>query len=321
MHQLHRTEINLCKNRITDVLPDYFKTEYPELVLFLEEYYKTHEFDDGIIISASFTSDTQEYTKDSANNIYFEENGTIYKIYRYKQNGYTYYDYDRTEEVYAGKILPGGDIRLDTGVGFGELIHELFSSRDMYATSNQMYKNLIPDLTNGVDISEILSDYRLKGYLLANYYRKKGSLYGMKEFFRWLLDENVEIKYTKENVFRVYDANQPETADSKIGTKSFRYLKNDKLYQAFAVLIKSGFPVSKWKEMYKRYAHPAGFYFEGSVVLEGVADLSLGEMPLNVPVTFVPLNGYGTLPSTFVGVSEITTSSSVTGLYGDSVLD
>lgn len=246
MNKGYRRGVNLNIPKVEEILPDFYKRDYPKLIEFLKAYYETQTTGEG--------------------------------------------------------------------EGYSDLVNDLFETRDVQELDEYLFHFLMPEMTNGVDITSLLSDYRLKTNLLANYYRKKGSLFGFKEFFRWLLDENVEIEYTKENVFRIYDSNQPETADSKIGTKSFKYIKNDKLYQTFALLIKSGRPVSQWRDLYKEYCHPAGFYFEGSVVLEGEVDMHLSNMPLNVPVTFIALDPYE-------ASAEVTITSSVTAIYDDSLLD
>lgn len=196
----------------------------------------------------------------------------------------------------------------EDGEGFIDLVHDVFHSRDLIGTDDYLFKFLLPELTNGVDITETLTDYRTKAHLLANYYRKKGSLHGFKEFFRWLLGEEVEIVYTKKNMFLLNDPN------SKIGTKSYRYIKNDKLYQKFALQIKAGKTVSVWRDLYKQYCHPAGFYFEGYVILASAFDLNLSDMPQNVRIDYIELD-----PQTVTFDTEV--SSTVVANYADSSID
>ena len=239
MHKLHRRDLDLFKAEVENVLPQYFKSDYPELISFLNAYYETLQNNED---------------------------------------------------------------------GFTDIILNSLHARDLYETYDYLYKLLMPELTLGTDITEVLSDSRLKGHLLANYYRKKGSLHGFKEFFRWLLDEDVQIEYTKKNMFLLNDP------DSRIGNKSFRYIKNDKLYQTFAFLIKSGRTVSTWRDMYKQYCHPAGFYFEGSVVLQGMVDINIDDMPINVRIDFISLDPQAADFDTSV-------ESSVTALYADSIID
>lgn len=223
-HSLSRKNINLHSPSIEEILPDYFKTDYPQLIEVLKAYYETQENEDGS--------------------------------------------------------------------GATDLVKDIFDLRDIYAVDDYLLELILPEMTNGVNIFEVFSDHRLKTLLLANYYRKKGSLEGIKEFFRWLLREEIEVDYTKNNVFRVYNSNAPETAESLIGPKSLHYIKNDKLYQTFALLIKTGAPINTWGAMYERFAHPAGFYYEGQVVIESYLDLSIDEMPRNIAIDNLPVEPY-----------------------------
>lgn len=461
--------------KIEEVLPDYFKTEYPDLIKFLTSYYETLEFDDG--------------------------------------------------------------------TGYTDIINELYDTRDLVGVDKYLFDFLMPELTEGVQIENILTDYRLKAGLLARYYRKKGSFNGMKEFFKWLLNENVEIIYTKENIFRISDptlknevlyitapssgkvrfttedpivvkresvthelsfithsvtnpnlfatydyeensdsysisytfsnldvmpnyfeinvvdytdsvpvvietyydlnefldtrftfaygteieiefvyyehqidpssiqlsdnsilleidvyndkgkqidaqykvnsallqvytyqnvtatiqdfypvieedsfkvydleldkrvyptdiwvnANMKEviledislsnkslsvtfnyinnsSKESRIGNKSFKYLKDDKLYQTFALLIKTGTNASKWRDMYKQFAHPAGFYFQGYTVIESFYDMKKSDTPINVAIDFIELDPY-------TSMIDVSSESSVTAIVDDSQLD
>jgi len=50
------------------------------------------------------------------------------------------------------------------------------------------------------------------------------------------------------------------------------------LYQIFSVLLKSAIPLSSWRELYKRFVHPAGFYLGAEVVITG-----LGQFTLSAP--------------------------------------
>ena len=67
--------------------------------------------------------------------------------------------------------------------------------------------------------------------------------------------------------------------DSMIGPNSQRFLTDDKLYQDFAILIKSGLPLSTWKEVYKLFAHPAGIYLGSEVQLVSSFDLDIDNQP------------------------------------------
>jgi len=53
--------------------------------------------------------------------------------------------------------------------------------------------------------------------------------------------------------------------------ESLKFIQNDELFQTFGLLIKTGISVNNWSELYKKYVHPAGFYFAGQVISDAEA--------------------------------------------------
>lgn len=200
-----------------------------------------------------------------------------------------YYEFMRTEE------------------SFDDIIGDIIKTRDLIGIDDEYFKFAMAELTLGQDYSESISDPRLKSQLLSRWYRSKGSLYSIELFFRWMYGIDATVEYGKKSVFILND--------SKIGPQSLKYIKNDKLYQTFAILIKAGIPVSQWRDAYKQFAHPAGLYYQGEVVIESILNLNYGIMPLVVldgnAGTIVVENG--------APVVGITTHSTITGLYNDSL--
>jgi hypothetical protein len=191
--------------------------------------------------------------------------------------------------------------------GFDDIIGDIVKAKDLLGTDDEFFKYAMTDLTTGIDYSSSISDPRLKAQLLASWYRSKGSIYSFEVFFRWLYGQNVVVEYGKDSVFIV--------GESLIGTESQKYIKNDKLYQTFALLLKVGVPVSKWRDNYKRFVHPAGFYFQGEVVIESSVNLDYRTMPE------VILDGNaGTIAventAAFIDISGF---SSITGIFPDSL--
>ena len=43
--------------------------------------------------------------------------------------------------------------------------------------------------------------------------------------------------------------------------------------------------VPTYRDLYKKFVHPAGFYFEGEVATEGVANVAFNSMPLSIAAT------------------------------------
>jgi len=196
-------------------------------------------------------------------------------------------------------------MREDDTHNFDEAVHNLIKNRDVLSGDLLQLEKAMAEMSLGLDFSTVLSDARIKSQLFANWYRTKGSLYSIEQFFNWLYGESVTVEYGKKSVFIV--------SESKIGPASQKYIKNDKLYQTFAMLIKVGIPVSQWRDAYKTFAHPAGFYFQGEVVIESSIDLGYRLMP-----EVIPDDNAGTITvENGAALVNIVPFTSITGLYPD----
>jgi hypothetical protein len=100
-------------------------------------------------------------------------------------------------------------------------------------------------------------------------------------------------------------------SESIIGSESLKFIQNNALYQVFSVLIRSSIPIVKWRELYRQFVHPAGFFIGGEVLLELTADklFGIGTMPdvvlLDSGDFAVVIEAAGTLPL-FTSSQEIT---------------
>lgn len=196
---------SLRRNAVTEVLPEYFVNDYPNLVSFLESYYENLDSDETI----QFFND-------------------LFGIRDIERATVTQLDLI-FEEIAAG------------------------ASRDYF-----------------IDSREVLRQF-------AQFYRVKGTKFSAEGFFRAFFREDVEIEYPKNNLFILNDEN------SEIGTESLRYIQNGALYQIFSVLLKTSVPIDKWRELYKIFVHPAGFYLGGEVVIEeATSSLLSGFMPTSI---------------------------------------
>ena len=140
-----------------------------------------------------------------------------------------------------------------------DALQDMYSLYDLEATSLEYIENIFASIADGAN-STYFAEPREVLRNFANFYRVKGTKYSAEGFFRAFYGIDVEIEYPKNNLFIV--------SESKIGTESLRYIQNGALYQIFSVLIKSSIPLSTWRELYKKFVHPAGFYLGGQVVLE-----------------------------------------------------
>ena len=161
-----------------------------------------------------------------------------------------------------------------------ELLTHLFASRDINETDIELLTFIEDELLLGQEYfrgfsspdatpEERETQLRAAANFSSIMFRSKGTRFAIEWFFRSFYGINAEVVYPKENIFKIGDV------DSRIGADSLRYLTDDKLYQTFALLIRASIPISQWNEMFKLFAHPAGMYLAGEVLLEGVAESTI----------------------------------------------
>src|SRR6056300_790060 len=197
LKDINRREIAFPKHSIQDVLPEFFRTEYPKLITLLEEYY------------------------------HFE----------------------------------------DTDEAPSSLIHELFYSRDITQTDLSLLSYIEDELLLGQSYFEGFADKRAAAKYSSTLYRSKGTKYSIQQFFRTFFDVDPDVVYTKENVFKVGEE------DSQIGFNSQKFITDNRLYQTFAILVKSDIEFNEWKEPYKLFTHPAGMFIGSEVqIVSDVTD-------------------------------------------------
>lgn len=158
-----------------------------------------------------------------------------------------------------------------------ELLNHLFAARDINETDITLLNFIEDELLLGESYFEgftgggVNRDVELRA--AANFsnilFRSKGSKFAIEWFFRSFYGEQVDVLYPKDNVFTI------GIEDSLLGPDSLKYLTDDKLYQTFALLIRVGIPISRWREVFKLFAHPAGMYLGGEVLLVDEIDPNL----------------------------------------------
>lgn len=146
-----------------------------------------------------------------------------------------------------------------------ELLHHLFAARDINETDIELLTYIEDELLLGEAYFKGFGSNEVELRAAANFsnilFRSKGTKFAIEWFFRSFYGEDVEVLYPKENIFIVGDT------ESRIGADSLRYLTDDKLYQTFALLIRVGISISRWKEVFKLFTHPAGMYLGGEVFI------------------------------------------------------
>lgn len=159
----------------------------------------------------------------------------------------------------------------DASHGFDRNVHDLYKLRDLQQTELSFLNRIFYEIGQDLISADYFSAPRFIAGLLANSYRIKGSLYSAEGFFRAFFGEQPQIEYPKNSLFIV--------GESRIGPESLKVLQDGALYQVLSVLVKSGVPISEWRDLYKSFVHPAGFYLGGEVIIEALSDLELNPMP------------------------------------------
>ena len=220
---MQRSNVKLHNSQVSELLPDFFDSEYPLLVKFLERYY--------------------DYTKE------------------------------------------------DDSISYEAKIKELFDLRDITTTELDALDYLLREIGNGVDHTIFPEDIRedrarLSARLLANFYRIKGTQNSAEQFFKMFFNEDVEVFYPKENIFYLND----KPGNSLIGPESVKFITDNRRFQIFSVLLKTGLSSADYDSLYKKFVHPAGFYLAADVATKGVGTLDTageGTDPLETPYLFL----------------------------------
>tara|TARA_R110000868_G_scaffold382366_1_gene648938 strand:- start:16884 stop:17867 length:984 start_codon:yes stop_codon:yes gene_type:complete len=193
----------------------------------------------------------------------------------------------------------------DINHGFDNTLHNLYKLRDLSETDLVLLNQIFKEIGQGSISADYFTDPRQVASLLSNFYKIKGSLYSAEGFFRAFYREQPQIVYPKNSLFIV--------GESQLGPESLKYMQNGALYQVLSVLVKSATPIGKWRDLYKSFVHPSGFYLGSEVIVEGFTDLNMYSMPLAILD-----EDAGTFSiDTFTSFAEFNTFSSITAIYPD----
>ena len=166
-------------------------------------------------------------------------------------------EYFQTEYPKFGRFLEAYYDYMDGDTSPAKLIDELFLSRDITQVDIDLLSFIEDELLLGQQFFEGFKNKREAADYSSTLYKSKGTKYSIEQFFRVFFNSFVDVKYTKENIFivgNVHDLKKekenhnagitpyaPEitVSASRIGPDEQRFLTDDKLYQKYALLIKS----------------------------------------------------------------------------------
>jgi len=150
----------------------------------------------------------------------------------------------------------------DGTTSFGNDIRQLFQLRD--AGSTPQLNNLISEIAAGLPNGDNFTDARYAVRRLAELQRNKGTRFSIEEFFRLFFQDKIVVEYPKDDLF-IVGAGDSNVPASLIGPESLKVIQNGKLFQVFSILIKTALSSNTWEALYKKFIHPAGFFFAGEI--------------------------------------------------------
>ena len=164
---------------------------------------------------------------------------------------------------------------LDASGNFGNQIKTIPTLRDISQTAKSNLTFIEDELLLGQNYIEGALDQRTAAGLSNNFYRSKGTKFGIERFFKMFFGETPDIVYGKDLVFKV---------GSTIGPETGLRITDPTIYQFWGILIKLGIASNEWLELYKLFAHPAGMFVGAEVqIATKNADISFDLMPISVP--------------------------------------
>tara|TARA_Y100000004_G_scaffold93686_1_gene104914 strand:+ start:3437 stop:5077 length:1641 start_codon:yes stop_codon:yes gene_type:complete len=151
---------------------------------------------------------------------------------------------------------------------FQEDIHNILSFRDISESPAKFLNNLAYELGSQLENTGKFDDDRFSLKRLAYLYREKGTKKGVEEFFKLFFQTDVEVIYPKKDIFIV--------GEDEIGPDYEHFIQDYKLYQNYSLLLKVGLSLSQYEFLYKKFMHPAGWYFQGETSFTSRASLAIG---------------------------------------------
>lgn len=144
-------------------------------------------------------------------------------------------------------------------------LNNIFETRDVTQTDIDLLTFFEDEYLLGQNYFQGFTDKRTAVKYSSYLYRAKGTRYSIQQFFKTFFDIEPDVVYTKQYIFTLND--------SKIGAESARYLTDNKLYQTYALQIRSELSVAQWRDAYKLLVHPAGMYLGGLTQIVGTASI------------------------------------------------
>lgn len=161
----------------------------------------------------------------------------------------------------------------DADDAFKTQINRLFVARDPEQNSSEELDLLLNEIGVGLKSASFFKQPRLMTSLLSRFYRVKGSLASAEGFFRGFFGEEVTVIYPKRDLFTV--------GESHIGYGDLKRIQNNSRYQIRSLVYKTGISVQDWQDLYIKFVHPSGYYYEGELETVGEKEFGLSFTAVN----------------------------------------
>lgn len=138
-------------------------------------------------------------------------------------------------------------------------------TKDRESTKDAFLDYLFHETINGLGASKF-DHPRLTLKLVPSFYPIKGTEVSVSAFFRYIYGVDVTQFYPKSRMFIV--------GESEIGAESLRFIQDSFFYQILSIQIKSPLGISEWRDIYKRFNHPAGFALFAETLFEATGNNS-----------------------------------------------
>lgn len=153
-------------------------------------------------------------------------------------------------------------------------LQDVFYIRDPESTSEDFLDYLFFESLNGVG-ADFFKLPRITLKLVSQFIPVKGTVVSVPAFFRYIYGVNAEQFYPKTQIFTV--------GESQIGAESLKFIQDSYFYQILSIQIKSPLGITQWRDVYKKYNHPAGFALFAETLFETTAENSTLTTALSVP--------------------------------------
>ena len=296
---VYRRDLDFERYTVFEALPGHFDDKYPELIKFLQEYYKSFEEDDApteklndLLLSRDITQAKTELLSFISNELllgkpYFESfndkrTALQYSNLLYRSKG-TDFSIQQFFRIFYGldvEIRLGKDEVFYIGDPSEEVLHYVGNGPESGSNFSYTFRggDVVVEVQNDAneyivlrqDTDFIIDFTNQVVVLLAS----NDSLDNTDSSLNYLAGNG----YLQANkVLRITTSRDTSTAIGSDVTD--KKITNNKFYQLYGLLISTPVGVKTWKEAYKTFVHPAGMYLAGQVSITSVYDFNLGPQP------------------------------------------